>query len=136
MKISRLFLIFFILGAASCNSDTQSNTSSYETKKMSLEDQEKMTPLNFLHIEGQYRTNLIGQFVIEGKVSNSATIATYKDVEVEISYISKTGAVINKGSEIIYEFVKPNNAIPYKFKKDAPNGTASVSLDIINAISN
>jgi PBP1b-binding outer membrane lipoprotein LpoB len=105
----------------------------YEEKKVSLEDQEKENPTSFLQVEGTYRPNLIGQYVIEGKIINSATVARYKDVTINIQFISKTESVIGSTQKTIYEFFEPGEQKRFKLKLDAPTGTNKVALDVVSA---
>jgi hypothetical protein len=131
-----LFLLSCILLLQSCNSgagSTQPESTSYEETKMSLEDKERINPVDFLEADGTYRQNLIDEWVIEGTVTNSATIATYKDVVLKIVYYSKTKTEIGSEEKTIFEYFKPNESKKFKIKTSGFEGTESVGLDVVSA---
>ena len=84
-------------------------------------------------MEGSDKKNLIGQTVIRGKINNKATVASFKDVDVELSFFSKTGALLQRDHEVVYETVTPGNSISFKTKTRAPVGTDSVAMIIYGA---
>ncbi|PZF71148.1 hypothetical protein DN068_19420 [Taibaiella soli] len=94
---------------------------------------ERAEPLKYLNITSDHHTNLLGQTVIEGSISNTATSTTYKDVDVQISYISETDAVIGTEDQIFYVYVPPRKPFAFKIKTDAPAQTATVKLKIVTA---
>ncbi len=105
----------------------------YEQTKETLEQTEKKNPKRFLAVEGHDRKNLIGQRVIKGKVTNKATVASFKDVDIELSFFSKTGALLEKDHEVIYETITPGSSTSFKTKYFAPKGTDSVAMKIVAA---
>jgi hypothetical protein len=60
-------------------------------------------------------------------------VVSYKDVDVELTFFSKTGALLEKDHEVIYETVAPGNTASFKTKYYAPKGTDSVALKILGA---
>ncbi|MEQ9229298.1 MAG: hypothetical protein RIF46_01350, partial [Cyclobacteriaceae bacterium] len=64
----------------------------YETTKMTLEEQEKANPTSFLQVDVEAWENLIGEAVFEGDIKSKATIAIFKDVQLEFIYKSKTNS--------------------------------------------
>jgi hypothetical protein len=105
----------------------------YEITKETLEETEKKNPKRFLSVEGHDKKNLIRQTVIKGTISNSAKVVTYKDIDVELCFYSKTGALLEKDHEVIYESVAPGSNANFKTKYYAPKGTDSVALKILGA---
>ena len=105
----------------------------YEQTKETLEQTEKKNPKRFLSVEGSDRKNLIGQRVIKGTISNKATVASYKDVDIELSFYSETGALLEKDHEVIYETITAGNSTNFKTKYFAPKGTDSVVMKIAGA---
>ena len=78
-----LIFVLSIIIFTSCDSEKSTNYSlepTHEDIKISLEQKEKQSPTDFLNVEGTYRQNLINQWVIEGVITNNASLATYKDV--------------------------------------------------------
>ena len=84
-------------------------------------------------MEGSDRKNLFGQRVIKGTISNKATVASYKDVDVELSFYSETGALLEKDHEVIYETITAGSSTNFKTKYFAPKGTDSVAMKIAGA---
>lgn len=109
------------------------NEKTYEENKESLGDKEKNNPARFLIIENRDRKNLIGQTVVIGHITNNATVCTYKDVELKLSFFSKTGVKLDEGMETIYETIPPGEKIKFKTKYFAPKGTDSVAVKVMKA---
>jgi hypothetical protein len=105
----------------------------YEETKENLAETEKKNPVRFLSVSSHDKKNLIGQTVIKGTLKNKATVASYKDVEVELSFFSKTGALLEKDIEVIYETVAAGKETDFKTKYFAPKGTDSVVLKVVSA---
>ncbi len=129
-------LLFITLN--SCGGSDAKNASAvkkdkYEEKKETLEEMEKKDPVRFLSVSSHDKKNLIGQTVIKGTLKNKATVASYKDVEVELSFFSKTGTLLEKDNETIYETIAPGKESDFKTKYYAPKGTDSVVLKVVNA---
>ena len=122
---------------AACNGDKKAEEAKakdkYEQTKDNLEQTEKKNPQRFLTVDGHDKKNLIGQRVIKGTVSNKATVASFKDVDVELSFYSKTGALLEKDHEVVYETIAPGGSTNFKTKYFAPKGTDSVAMKIVGA---
>ena len=98
-----------------------------------MADMEKDSPLKFLKISGSHRSNLINQTVVEGEITNKATLTTYKNVEVQVTFIDKDGSTIEKQKHTIEDEIKPASSTDFKLKVSHVSGAASVSLDITDA---
>lgn len=98
-----------------------------------MEEKEKRNPTSFLSTDGTYRKNLMGEWVLEGTISNSATIATYKDVVLEIKFYSKTKTLLGTEKEAIYEYFPAGQRKSFKIKTYGYKGTKSIGWDIIRA---
>jgi hypothetical protein len=94
---------------------------------------EKKDPLRFLHVTGKDRHNIIGQTVVKGTIKSSAAAVTYKNIDIIISFYSKTGTLLEEDHEIVYEELKPGSSIDFKSKYFAPKGTDSVSMKVSGA---
>ena len=125
--------IMLSFGFAACNSDDAKGKDKYEQTKETLEQSEKKNPNRFLTVEGSDKKNLIGQTVIKGTITNKATVASFKDVDVELSFYSKTGVLLQRDHEVVYETIKPGNSTDFKTKTRAPIGTDSVAMKIYAA---
>ncbi|MEO5942978.1 MAG: hypothetical protein ABIP30_01370 [Ferruginibacter sp.] len=133
--------LFFLLAGiifitASCNSSHEYEikaTDKYEKAKESLGETEQKNPAKFLTVSGNNKRNLLGQTVIKGSVTNKATVATYKDVDIKLSFYSKTGALLEEDHEVVYESINPGATTNFKSKYFAPKGTDSVAMHIVGA---
>ena len=129
-----LFLAFFSAILISCNSETaESQEASYEKTREILLDKELKNPSNFLTVVGQDKKNLLGQTVIKGKLTNHATIAVFKDVDIKLFFYSKTKALLDTDTETIFEQVQPGETKNFKTKYFAPKGTDSVGIQVTGA---
>ncbi|MBP6432219.1 MAG: hypothetical protein KA319_10655 [Ferruginibacter sp.] len=137
--MSKLFALAFAAVIISCNSADKTiaekkEKDKYEQTKETLEETEKKNPKRFLSVElDKDKKNLIGQLVVKGEVKNNAKVAAYKDVEIEISYYSKTGAFLMSSNDVVYDVIKPGESASFKNKEFAPKGTDSVGLKIVGA---
>ena len=105
----------------------------YEKTKENLAVKEKNNPQNFLIISGHDKHNLLGQTVVKGTITNKATVASYKDVDVKLDFYSKTGTLLETDKETVYEIIAPGQSKNFKTKYFAPKGTDSVALAVTAA---
>jgi hypothetical protein len=138
IKMKKLLLIItssIIIFA--CNSNDTKNVAdekkSYEATKENLQEKEKKNPVSFLVVSGHDRHNLLGQTVVKGTISNKATVASYKDVDVKLDFYSKTGTLLETDKETVYEIIAPGQSKTFKTKYFAPKGTDSVALAVTAA---
>jgi hypothetical protein len=126
-------LLFCLALLSSCDAG-YSRPSSYEEVKMTLEEQEQQSPTDFLKAEGTYRENLIGQWVLEGNIVSSATVAHYKDVVVTVNYYSKTETLLASDRYTLYEFITPGERQAFKLKTEGYQGTKAISMEVSDAV--
>lgn len=132
--MARFVSVFFIAMLFACSSkEHKFDTTTYEKTKETLEEKESKNPAQFLSVTSSDKKNIIGQTVIRGTVYNRASVCTYKDVQVKISFISKTGTLLEEDKETIYEVVPPNNNVKFKSKYFAPKGTGDVRITVLDA---
>ena len=134
-----LVIVAFVYNIQASNSDLNSMISHAINKspaelRNELAEKERQNPTDYLTSEITMRENFIGQKVFEGTISNSASIASFKDVQLEITYLSNTKSIIASEKFIIYEVVGPQHTIDIqKIKTKAPKATDSFSIMIIGA---
>ena len=127
-----LFTVLF-----SCKNDKKEkkfDTETYEKVKETLADKEKKNPAKFIMVSDHHRKNLIGQTVVIGNLTNRATVCWYKDVEIKLSFFSKTGVKLDEGLETVYENIGPGKTVKFKTKYFAPKGTDSVAVVVTKAV--
>ena len=105
----------------------------YEKSKETLEQREQKDPTKFISVDGDRKKNLIGQTVVKGEVFNNAKIVTYKDVDVKITFYSKTGTILEEDHETVFENIAPGKSANFKAKMFTPKGADSVSFKVEGA---
>lgn len=134
-KIFAIACLFaFLLACKNDKKDKKFDTENYEKVKETLADKEKNNPAGFLTVNNENHKNLIGQTVVKGTISNSATVCSYQDVELRLSFFSKTGTKLDEVAETIYEKVAPGKTVKFKTKYFAPRGTDSVAIKVMKAL--
>ena len=129
-------LLLLTLAFTACNNKDKAGEKEkdeYEQTKETLEQTEKKAPKRFLTVTGNDKKNILGQTVIKGVLTNNAKVVSYKDVDVELSFYSKTGALLEKDHEVVYETIAPGTTTNFKTKYFAPKGTDSVAMKIVGA---
>jgi hypothetical protein len=66
-------------------------------------------------------------------LNNTAKVASYKDVQIKLSFYSKTKALLEEDVETVFETLAPGKSAEFKTKYFAPKGTDSVALKIMGA---
>ncbi len=127
--IAAISVLFAACGGSANN---QHPSTKYEEKKASIAEMEQESPLKFLKISGSHRKNIINQDVVEGEVSNKATLTTYKNIQVQINFLDAEGGSIEKQKHTLDDAVKPGSTTDFKIKVKV-KGATSVSVDIVDA---
>jgi hypothetical protein len=137
-KISIVFFIAILINAGchSASEDGNAAKDDYKKTKEALEQKEKKNPVAFLKVTSKDKHNLIGQTVIKGSIANEAKVCVYKNVQLELAFFSKTGVLLEKDSETIYEVIEPGKLVDFKTKYFAPRGTDSVGIRVVSAKTN
>ena len=130
-----LFITAVLIAACNSSSDKKADVTKdkYEQTKETLQETEKKNPVMFLTVNGHDKHNLIGQTVVKGTLHNTAKIATYTDVQLKLTFFSKTGALLEEDAETIFETIAPGKSADFKTKYFAPKGTDSVALKVMGA---
>lgn len=119
----------------SCSSESKSRSeeAKYEESRESIEEIEQKKPARFLKATVKRKKNMVGQTVVRGIIENTATVVTYKDIEIKLRFYSKTGALLEEDTDKVYESVGPGREASFKMKYFAPKDTDSVSVTVISA---
>jgi hypothetical protein len=131
-----LFAIILLAGIASCKNKTKEksfDTDAYQKTKETLAEKEKNSPRSFLVVSNHDRKNIIGQTVVKGSIANKATVCWYKDIQLHLSFFSKTGVKLDEAIETVYEQIPPGKSESFKIKYFAPKGTDSVAVSVVKA---
>lgn len=128
-----LVLISVLLSCTSPAKKDEQKKTEYKQATETLAEREMKKPADFLAVVARDRKNLIGQTVVKGQLTNKAKVTTYYDILLERSFFSKTGALLEKDRETIYERIAPGSQVEFKSKLYAPKGSDSVHLDVVEA---
>lgn len=132
MQYKLLFILLLFFAAACSSNKTEKAATDYKQHKESIEEQEKKNPLNFLKVDGTHKKNLLGKTVVNGLITNTAAICSYKNVRVKmLSY--KNSNMVEEHEDVIEDIVQPNNSIHFKTRYRLPKGTDSIALSIMSA---
>lgn len=146
MKIKKSILLLGVAAFVSCNSGTSTSaasmgagpieiTKSPEELKAELKFQEQSSPAEYLTADGTYRENFWGdKLKIKCSIHSNATLATFKDVIVRVTYYTKTGTELGTKDYTIYEIVKPGTTKTVDMKIDNYKDVASIGWDVVSAV--
>lgn len=115
------------------NGNNSSDDSYYE-KVMSIEEMEQSQPTVFLNADGNYNKTFWGDKIkVNGKITSSATVATFKDAIVRVTYYSKTMTVLGSNDYTIYEIFPPNSVNNFELKIKNYKDVDTIGWDVLNA---
>jgi hypothetical protein len=120
--------------AACDTANNQHPSAKYEETKTSLKETEKASPLKFLKVTGDFHGNLVNQTVVSGAITNNATLVSYKDIQLQIIFKNKEGAVIEKQKQLIDDVVAPGSTNDFKIKLGHIKDAHTVYVDIVAAV--
>lgn len=104
-----------------------------EELRAELLQREQGAPTEYLQVAGTYHRNLINQLVLEGDITNQATLARYKDPVLSVTWYSQTQTELGSQQYPIYDVVRSHGSTHYKLKTAAPSEVATVSIGIAGA---
>ena len=154
MKKSILILSVAFLALTGCNnsgthgSDSNSSSSSNlssssgtvekqkspEELKQELKQQEQANPTKYLSASGTYNKNFFGdKFKVKCTFTNTATVATFKDAVVKVTYYAKTNTVLRTNQYTVYELFPPNGSKTVQMTIDNYQNVSSIGWDVIQA---
>ena len=126
-----LSLVYF---AASCKSDpTSIDTKAYEEQKQSIAEKEKAKPLAFLRIKSTHRKNWIGQTVVEGTITNTAAVSSFKEVRLKMLCYDKDDKMVEEHEDMLDVILKPNSNKDFKLRYHLPRSTDSIAVTVMSA---
>ncbi len=128
-----LFPAVIVCGCTTNPARDEYSPASDEEQKMALRQQEKENPIQFLSSTGTYRKNFFERFVVDGTISNTATVATYKDVVLEVRFYSRTETLLDTKQYTIYEYYPPGSRKTFNLKMYAAAGTSKIGWKIVDA---
>ncbi len=137
-----IFSATLFLFACSRGKDSQTYTNEtaptpeqvYKQKIISIAEIEKGQPTRFLSGSTTYNKNLWGtKLKVHGVIKNKATIATYKDAVVKITYYSDSKKVLDSKTFTINDSFPPNSEKNFELKIDNFKHTDSLGCNVMKA---
>jgi hypothetical protein len=99
-----------------------------------LESKEKRNPKTYLSVDYDLNYRLFsGKDEIKGTIYNSATMATFKDVILTVTYSSNTGTKLYSENFVVYDFIYPGSSTDFNIKTYSPEGTKQIGVKIKSA---
>jgi type II secretory pathway pseudopilin PulG len=130
-------VLIVIVAAIILTSILNNSGSSYQEKIMTVEEIELSQPTSFLSADGDYRENFWGnKFKVNCTITNKATVATYKDATVRVTYYSKTKTVLGSNDYTVYEVFSPTSTKTVELTIENYKDVESIGWEVISAISN
>lgn len=124
-------ILVFLLAISACK---ENKTENYQEKLMTIEQTEKAQPTRFLHAEGSYNKSLFGgKLNFDGVIKNTATVVTYKDVVVRLTYFSQDKTEIGKIEHTVQDFFPPQSEKPFELTIENDKSIHSVGWEVIAA---
>jgi hypothetical protein len=88
------------------------------------------------HLSVNYRLNykvFSGKDEIIGKIYNSASMATFKDIVLTVVYSTETETELSRKDYVVYDYVYSNSDLPFSIKTYSPSGTKKIGVSIKSA---
>jgi len=107
----------------------------YEELLMELEEMELKHPVSFLSAFGEYqRTYYTDNVSVPCTIQSTALKAAYRDIVVEVDYLSKTGTIIQTLQYVIYDYIEPGDEIETSVIIQNPSDAIeSVNVRVLSA---
>ena len=125
------------------NTDANTNSNTYteppkektpEELRQELYAKEKRKSKDYLTISYSLdRTMFSGKDVINGYITNSATMATFKDVVVKVTCLTGTGTELRQDDYVVYQYVYPGKSTSFQIKTVSPSGTKKIGVTVVSA---
>lgn len=106
----------------------------YREKVMTVEEIERSNPKRFLSAKGTYKKNLWGNKIkLDCVVTNKATVVSYKNAVVRVTFYSDAKVEIGKEDVTLPETFLPNSSQTVPVKVKSPKATGSIKWVITGA---
>jgi hypothetical protein len=135
--IGAVLIAVIIIGDIIKTSSGNSNNSpqTYQEKVMTIAEIEQSQPSQFLTADGNYNQNFLGtKLKVHGLIRNTATVASYKDAVVQVTYYSKTKTILGSEKYTIYETFAPHSTVNFELKIENYQDVSTIGWDVIDAV--
>ena len=105
-----------------------------EELREELHQKEMKKPKDYLMVT--YKLNykvFSGKDEIIGKIYNSASMATFKDIVLTVVFSTETETELSRKDYVVYDYVYSNSDLPFSIKTYSPSGTKRIGVSIKSA---
>lgn len=132
-----IIIAMIIINKMDNGSSTNTNPQTYQEKVMTVEEIERSQPTNFLTADGNYNENFWGDKIkVHGVIKNAATVASYKDAVVRVTYYSKTKTELGSKEYTIYDNFPPHSEVKFELKIENYADVNTIGWDVVQATAN
>ena len=129
-RFSVVIILVLIMVGALYYRNAEASSAAFDT----YSDPEQSSPASYLDVaSGDAQQNLVGQMVIKGSITNSASHTNYKDAIIRVTFYSATESEIDSKEYVIYEYFPYGSKKEFKLKVDKPKATKSYNITAIGA---
>lgn len=135
--VGAILIVVLIIGKIINSNSVSSNNNpqTYQEKVMTVAEIENSQPTQFLTADGKYIQNFLGtKLKVYGTITNTATVASYKDAKVKVTYYTKTKTEIGSNTYTIYETFAPQSTVQFELKIENYQDVSTINWDVIDAI--
>lgn len=105
-----------------------------EELREELYEREKKKPTDHLSVSYDLSYKILtGEDKITGTIYNSASMATFKDVVLTISYSTATGTELGSENYVVYDYVYPGSSKSFTIKTYSPKSSKQIGVKIKSA---
>ena len=104
-----------------------------EELRAELLQSEQQYPGKYINGKTSNWKNLWGKRVIQLQLTNTATLASFKDLVINVTFLSKTGTELGQNQFTVFEYFKPGQVVTHNVRAYAPSATKNVSVTVISA---
>ncbi|MEN9698863.1 MAG: hypothetical protein RLZZ301_61 [Bacteroidota bacterium] len=92
-------------------------------------------PLDFLSLDYDYSYHWFwSEHEYKGQIHNSASIATFMNMEVRVTFLSATRTALGSKVFTVYKYCAPNSSVDFKFVTKAPADYKYHQVELIRAV--
>jgi len=105
-----------------------------EELKQELYQKERRRPKEYLSVSYSLDYKFFsGKDQIKGWIYNEATLVTFKDVVLIVTYSTGTKTILRKDEFVVYQYVSPGSSAEFDIKTYSPRGTRNISVSVKTA---
>ncbi len=131
-----IFIVTMVVKANIDDAEVEphSNGQTYQEKVKTVEEIERSQPTKFLIADGKYNENIWGNKIkVNGIITNTATVALYKDAVVRVTYFTKTKTELGSKDYTIYEQFPPHSTVKFDLKIENYKDVNSIGWEVVQA---